>query len=211
MPVPASSTSDGRPGRRGPGPRTTCCRRSGRTGRPGWGPSRGRPAGGPAPPRPACSRAGGPGDSSCSWSRSMAPWRPRPPPGQSVTATRVEVRVPRPPCRPAHRGRPPGRTRPAARRPCPPGPRRRGPGRRRCPPVALPHQARRRPTPCGTWAWTPGPSCWADRDRSRAVSTAVTSAGESSSPHGVCRPNDLRYQSLKSVRPDLAARRPSPS
>ena len=42
-----------------------------------------------------------------------------------------------------------------------------------------------------------------DSVRSRAVSTAVTSAGESSSPHGLCLPNDVRYQSLKSVRPDL--------
>ncbi len=42
-----------------------------------------------------------------------------------------------------------------------------------------------------------------DRVRSSAVSTAVTSAGESSSPHGLCLPNDLAVQSAKSVRPDL--------
>ena len=53
-----------------------------------------------------------------------------------------------------------------------------------------------------------------DSARSSAVSTAVTSATESSSPHGLCRPNDLRYQSRKSVRPDLCdscphRRRPS--
>ena len=52
---------------------------------------------------------------------------------------------------------------------------------------------------------------WTDSARSSAVSTAVTSAGESWSPHGVCLPNDLRYQSLKSVSPDLAANFPSPS
>ena len=53
---------------------------------------------------------------------------------------------------------------------------------------------RRLPPPCM--------SC-ADRDVSSADSTAETSASESSSPQGLCLPNDLRYQSLKSVRPDL--------
>ena len=38
---------------------------------------------------------------------------------------------------------------------------------------------------------------------SSADSTAETSASESSSPQGLCLPNDLRYQSLKSVSPDL--------
>ena len=47
-----------------------------------------------------------------------------------------------------------------------------------------------------------------DSSRSSAVSTAVTRAVESSSPHGVCRPNDLRYQSAKSVRPDLCESAP---
>ena len=47
--------------------------------------------------------------------------------------------------------------------------------------------------------------------RSSAVSTAVTSASESSSPHGVCTPAELRYQSLKSVSPALAASLPSAS
>ena len=52
---------------------------------------------------------------------------------------------------------------------------------------------------------------WTDSARSRAVSTAVTRAGESWSPQGVCFPKDLRYQSLKSVSPDLAANFPSSS
>ena len=43
-----------------------------------------------------------------------------------------------------------------------------------------------------------------DSSRSSAVSTAVTSASESSSPHGVCLPNEWRHHSLKSVRPALA-------
>ena len=47
--------------------------------------------------------------------------------------------------------------------------------------------------------------------RSSAVSTAVTSAGESSSPQGVWAPKALRHQSLKSAMPDLAASLPSAS
>ena len=47
--------------------------------------------------------------------------------------------------------------------------------------------------------------------RSSAVSTATTRAEESSSPHGVCLPNDLRYHSPKSVRPDFRASRPDAS
>ena len=35
---------------------------------------------------------------------------------------------------------------------------------------------------------------WTDRARSKAVSTAVTRAGESSSPHGLCLPNDVPDQ-----------------
>ena len=46
----------------------------------------------------------------------------------------------------------------------------------------------------------------AERRRSSAVSTAVTSAFESVSPQGVWRPKDLRYQSLKSASPDLWVR-----
>ena len=48
----------------------------------------------------------------------------------------------------------------------------------------------------------------AESVRSSAVSTAVTSALESVSPHGVWRPKDLRYQSLKSASPDLWLRLP---
>ena len=48
-----------------------------------------------------------------------------------------------------------------------------------------------------------------DSWRSRADSTAVTRAGVSVSPHGVCTPNAWRYQSLKSARPALASRWPS--
>src|SRR6266508_2976675 len=52
------------------------------------------------------------------------------------------------------------------------------------------------------------PMIVADSCRSRADSTAVTSAGDCSSPHGVCCPNDRRYQLWKSIRPLLAARWP---
>ena len=45
-------------------------------------------------------------------------------------------------------------------------------------------------------------------ERANAVSTAVTRASESWSPQGVCRPKDNRYQSLKSVSPDLCERAP---
>jgi hypothetical protein len=48
-----------------------------------------------------------------------------------------------------------------------------------------------------------------DSWRSRADSTAVMSAGESSSPHGVALPKAYRYQASKSMRPDLAASFPS--
>ena len=55
------------------------------------------------------------------------------------------------------------------------------------------------------------PMTRAESERSNAVSTAVTKASESWSPQGVCRPNDWRYQSLKSVSPDLCERVPVPS
>ena len=48
---------------------------------------------------------------------------------------------------------------------------------------------------------------WAESCVSSADSTAVTRASESWSPHGLCFPNDLRYQSLKSVSPDLCDER----
>ena len=51
----------------------------------------------------------------------------------------------------------------------------------------------------------------ADSWRSSAVSTAVTSACESSSPHGVCLPNASRYQSLKSASPPWPRACPSAS
>lgn len=50
-----------------------------------------------------------------------------------------------------------------------------------------------------------------DSECSSALSTAVTKASESSTPQGVRRAKDLRYQSVKSVRPDLRESRPSPS
>ena len=55
------------------------------------------------------------------------------------------------------------------------------------------------------------PMTRAERERSSAVSTAVTKASESWSPQGVWRPNDRRYQSLKSVSPDLCESVPFPS
>jgi adenylate cyclase len=52
------------------------------------------------------------------------------------------------------------------------------------------------------------PIMTADSCRSRADSTAVTSTGNCSPPHGVCWPNDRRYQAGKSIRPLLATSRP---
>jgi hypothetical protein len=49
----------------------------------------------------------------------------------------------------------------------------------------------------------------ADSSRSSAVSTAVTTVGDSSSPQGFFSPNDSRYQVSKSIRPVLAWRVPS--
>ena len=48
-----------------------------------------------------------------------------------------------------------------------------------------------------------------DSVRSSAVSTAVTSAGESASPHGECLPNALRYHFLNSITPVFATTVPS--
>ena len=45
--------------------------------------------------------------------------------------------------------------------------------------------------------------------RSSAVSTVVTSAVLLVEPHGVLRPNDLRYHCLKSARPTFAASLPA--
>ena len=50
-----------------------------------------------------------------------------------------------------------------------------------------------------------------DSDRSTAVSTAVTTAGESSEPHGVCSGPDCAVHDLKSINPDLATSAPEPS
>jgi hypothetical protein len=43
----------------------------------------------------------------------------------------------------------------------------------------------------------------ADSCRSRALSTSLTSAGESSSPHGLCDPKARRDQPLKFTSPDF--------
>jgi len=48
-----------------------------------------------------------------------------------------------------------------------------------------------------------------DNSRSSAVSTAVTSAGDSSSPHGLCWSNASRYHVLKSMVPLLCDSLPS--
>ena len=48
-----------------------------------------------------------------------------------------------------------------------------------------------------------------DSFRSSAVSTSVTKAGESVSPHGVRLPNARRYQLSKSMLPVFEVRLPS--
>ena len=48
----------------------------------------------------------------------------------------------------------------------------------------------------------------ADSSRSSSVSTAVTTVGDSSSPHGFFSPKDSRYQVSKSIRPGLGLEGP---